>query len=229
MDAEEDADEMTFELDDIEGDGIYLVDKPTAEATVEETEETAYDPFDMSIDEAMGDKEVEFEAEKQEEPIAETQEETPKKVVHTLDDLRLLEERLQIKSPVQEEREPEQQPVQAAVEEDEDLRFEVKVKEEPSTSKQEQVPEDDFLNRPISPAMKQKILERKRRLEEFNYTFRHTTTELLEKEPAYKRQGLDLGADNYSGNSEVSRFSLGGDDDDTHLRTNNSFLHDNVD
>ncbi len=223
-------DDMTFELDDIEGDGIYLTQEEKKEKTTETTaEETEYDPFDMSIDEAMGDAVSEEQPEETTRPLAQ-QEEKPEKVVHTLDDLRELEQKLQIKSPVQEEQRPEQQPVQATETiEDEALQFEVKVKDEPSTDKQEQQQEDDFLNRPISAAMRQKILERKKRLEEFNYTFRHSTTELLEKEPAYKRQGLDIGAEDHSGQSEVSRFSLSGDDNETQIKTNNSFLHDNVD
>jgi cell division protein FtsZ len=223
-------DDMTFELDDIEGDGIYLTQTEGADNTQETTtEETEYDPFDMSIDEAMGEPVNEDMEQEEAQPITQQQEKR-EKVIHTLDDLRELEQKLQIKSPVQEQQSPEQQPVQATnTVEDEALQFEVKVKDVPSTDKQEQQQEDDFLNRPISAALRLKILERKKRLEEFNYTFRHSTTELLEKEPAYKRQGLDIGAEDHSGNSEVSRFSLSGDDNDTQIRTNNSFLHDNVD
>jgi len=66
-------------------------------------------------------------------------------------------------------------------------------------------------------------------LEEFNYRFKHATTTMLEKEPAYKRQGLELGTDNYSSNTAVGRMSLNGDKGETEIRTNNSFLHDNVD
>ena len=50
----------------------------------------------------------------------------------------------------------------------------------------------------------------------------------MEKVPAYKRREVDL-----SNNTEVdtnSRMSIGIDsNDDTQLRSNNSFLHDNVD
>ena len=220
-------DDMTFELDDIEGDGIYLTAQVTEEIEEEPvSEETNYDPFDLSIDEAMGAELPLMEETPELEPVAETSQE---KVVHTLEDLKALEQKLQIKSTVQEESQEDHSPAQAVAEEDEALQFEVKVKEEPSTDKQEQAQEDDALNRPISAAMRQKILERKKRLEEFNYTFRHATTELLEKEPAYKRQGLDLGAEDHSGNSEVSRFSLSSDDNETQIKTNNSFLHDNVD
>ena len=52
----------------------------------------------------------------------------------------------------------------------------------------------------------------------------------LEKEPAYKRMGLELDQTTHSSDVNVSRLSVGTDDnDDIQLRDNNSFLHDNVD
>ncbi|TNE30241.1 MAG: hypothetical protein EP346_04170 [Bacteroidetes bacterium] len=72
-------------------------------------------------------------------------------------------------------------------------------------------------------------MERKHRLEAFNYKFKHATSAMLEKEPAYKRQGIEVGSDNYSSQSTVGRMSLGGENGQPEIRTNNSFLHDNVD
>jgi cell division protein FtsZ len=52
--------------------------------------------------------------------------------------------------------------------------------------------------------------------------------EEIEKEPAYKRQGINLNENPKGG--KVSRTSLGEDsNDEIQLRSNNSFLHDNVD
>lgn len=72
--------------------------------------------------------------------------------------------------------------------------------------------------------------ERRRKLKEFNYKF-HTQTDKideLERVPAYKRRGDDLTQMPHSG--AQSRLSLGFDsNDDVQLRSNNSFLHDNVD
>ena len=49
----------------------------------------------------------------------------------------------------------------------------------------------------------------------------------LEKQPAYKRQGLDLDIDLPD---QPSRTTLDTDtNDDIQMRSNNSFLHDNVD
>ena len=51
----------------------------------------------------------------------------------------------------------------------------------------------------------------------------------FEKQPAYKRMGLDLEQPSSSDTNE-SRMSLDNDkNDDIQLRSNNSFLHDNVD
>jgi cell division protein FtsZ len=49
----------------------------------------------------------------------------------------------------------------------------------------------------------------------------------MEKEPAYKRRGLELEDDL---NDSPSRLSLDSDsNEDLQIRSNNSFLHDNVD
>jgi cell division protein FtsZ len=82
----------------------------------------------------------------------------------------------------------------------------------------------------IEETLKHRADERRRKLKEFNYKFHNNPSRIeeLEKEPAYKRLGLDLS--NNADNSSNSRMSLGTDsNDDLQIRTNNSFLHDNVD
>ena len=72
--------------------------------------------------------------------------------------------------------------------------------------------------------------ERRRKLKDFNYKFHNNPSRVdeLEKEPAYKRMGVDL--ENTANFNNQSRMSLGTDsNDDIQLRSNNSFLHDNVD
>jgi cell division protein FtsZ len=83
----------------------------------------------------------------------------------------------------------------------------------------------------IEETLKHRADERRRKLKEFNYKFHNNPSRIeeMEKEPAYKRLGLDLSVNNQSMNSK-SRMSLGMDsNDDLQLRSNNSFLHDNVD
>jgi len=82
----------------------------------------------------------------------------------------------------------------------------------------------------IEETLKHRADERRRKLKEFNYKFHNNPSRIeeLEKEPAYKRLGVDLS--NNADNTANSRMSLGTDsNDDLQIRTNNSFLHDNVD
>ncbi len=82
----------------------------------------------------------------------------------------------------------------------------------------------------IQESMKLRSDERRKKLKEFNYKFHNNISKFdeLEREPAYKRQGIDLSKSQLS--SANSRISVGTDsNDDLQLRSNNSFLHDNVD
>ncbi|WP_149277320.1 cell division protein FtsZ [Pareuzebyella sediminis] len=89
----------------------------------------------------------------------------------------------------------------------------------------------DPMNSPIEELLKERADERRRKLKDFNYKFKNSvgSVEEIEKEPAYKRQGIDLNP-NPREESKVSRTTLGEDsNDEIQLRSNNSFLHDNVD
>lgn len=81
----------------------------------------------------------------------------------------------------------------------------------------------------IEETLKMRAEERRKKLKEFNYKFHnHNRLEELERVPAYKRQGTEL--IDPSTQSNASRLSIGTDsNDDVQLRSNNSFLHDNVD
>lgn len=90
--------------------------------------------------------------------------------------------------------------------------------------------EIDPFNTPISELMKARADERRRMMKDFNYKFNNAKIDEIEKEPAYKRQGVNLENTQHSSETNNSRMSLGTDDnDDLQLRSNNSFLHDNVD
>lgn len=51
----------------------------------------------------------------------------------------------------------------------------------------------------------------------------------LEKEPAYQRRNIQLDNSKISNQSSVSKFNISTDENGTSLKSNNSFLHDNVD
>ena len=111
----------------------------------------------------------------------------------------------------------------------EELQFEKKTIEAPDTEKDSEEAADP-LNSPISKLLSDRAEERKRKMKEFNYKFRNSASKIdeIEKQPAYKRMGIDLD-ETKSDDTKLSRTSVNTEDDDIDLRSNNSFLHDNVD
>ena len=84
------------------------------------------------------------------------------------------------------------------------------------------------INSPIVDGLAKRTEERKIKLKEFNYKFVKTRkVEDMEKEPAYKRAGIEL-SDNIE--NTISSSTLDHDEDgNLNLNSKNSFLHDNVD
>ncbi len=90
--------------------------------------------------------------------------------------------------------------------------------------------EIDPMNSPLEDLLKERADERRRKLKDFNYKFQNSLNNIdeIEKQPAYKRQGIDLNENPRE--NRASRTSLSEDsNDEIQLRSNNSFLHDNVD
>lgn len=90
---------------------------------------------------------------------------------------------------------------------------------------------EDPTDRPIEEILRERADERRRKLKDFNYKFQHNRSSIdeIEKEPAYRRQGVDLNPSSAKG-GKVSRTTLSEDsNEELRLRSNNSFLHDNVD
>ncbi len=75
--------------------------------------------------------------------------------------------------------------------------------------------------------------DRKEKMKQFNYKFNNKLNQNIdeiEREPAYKRMGVELDDTTLSSETIKSKTTLGVDEnDELQLRTNNSFLHDNVD
>ncbi|MFM2206583.1 MAG: hypothetical protein RL213_558 [Bacteroidota bacterium] len=75
-----------------------------------------------------------------------------------------------------------------------------------------------------------KSRERLMRLKSLNYRLGSGNLSELEREPAYKRKNVKLENAQHSSESNISRYTLSNEDDKkTQIRSNNSFLHDNVD
>ena len=87
----------------------------------------------------------------------------------------------------------------------------------------------DLTELTIEETLRLRTEERKRKMKEFNYKFNsNSRIDEIERQPAYKRMGIDLETPEL--NNSKSRMSLGTDsNDDPQLRSNNSYLHDNVD
>jgi cell division protein FtsZ len=124
-------------------------------------------------------------------------------------------------------------PAAKIVQEPIDSELDIKVKAVTETSKPafssnyEDVTPVDMT---IEEILKFRADERRQKLKEFNYKFHNSASRLeeLEKQPAYLRSGVELNDQTAQNNN--SRMSLGTDsNDDIQLRSNNSFLHDNVD
>ena len=152
-------------------------------------------------------------------PISDSQEVSSEKIVHTLSE--------------EEEEEVKEDP---SLSEAIDFEFEVveKLEGTPVLETEEVLtsPHDDSpFDKKIKETATKKNEERKEHLKKFNHAFKHSMSKIdeFEKQPAYKRMGLELEQPSSSESNE-SRLSVDNDkNDEIQLRSNNSFLHDNVD
>ncbi|WP_299012966.1 cell division protein FtsZ [uncultured Polaribacter sp.] len=114
--------------------------------------------------------------------------------------------------------------------EEEEMYFELKTAE----PKQEKINKIETYSEEVSPLdltiseLQQRAEERRQKMKGFNYKFNdqlNKNIDEIEKQPAYKRQGLDL-----SVNAPISKSKTAiKKDDSIDFKSNNSFLHDNVD
>lgn len=86
---------------------------------------------------------------------------------------------------------------------------------------------------PEKAGIKNRSMDRIRRLKDLSVKLRSSTDiNELEKQPAYVRRNVELNDPPPSDESQISRFSLSdknGEQGGSELRSNNSYLHDNVD
>lgn len=194
-------------------------DMPLASAEETETEKQE-NVIMFSLDEEVKDLDVKDHIEVV--PILEYNKEGETR--YSLDDYMELETKLTGAKSKAEEYEPK-------LVEDE-LVFEKKtLGEEPQNSAADNDNKEiDPFDSSIEEMLRDRANERRRKLKDFNYKFQNSIGNIdeIEKEPAYKRQGINLEEGPKEG--KISRTTLGEDNnDETQLRSNNSFLHDNVD
>lgn len=95
-----------------------------------------------------------------------------------------------------------------------------------SRNKIDEKPAIEFNNK---EEMRRKAFERAEKLKEYDWKAKRNFSE-MEKVPAYQRKNVQLENTPHSSDSQVSRLTLSeGEDKKTEIRSNNSFLHDNVD
>ena len=117
-----------------------------------------------------------------------------------------------------------------SVNEDE-IQFELR-----TTNPQVEVTDIESTSEEVSPLdltineLQKRAEERRNKMKGFNYRFTDQMSkniDEIERQPAYKRMGLDLDVTNASVSKTKTTLHI--DNDDIQLKSNNSFLHDNVD
>ena len=117
-----------------------------------------------------------------------------------------------------------------SVNEDE-IQFELR-----TTNPQAEVTVVESTSEEVSPLdltineLQKRAEERRNKMKGFNYRFTDQMSkniDEIERQPAYKRMGLDLDVTNASVSKTKTTLHI--DNDDIQLKSNNSFLHDNVD
>ena len=208
--------ERRFTLEDIDGDGFTLemedLESPEAHQDSNEgIEDTQYDPFDLSLSE-MPELKQKAEEESVEGSFTLVSNE--------------FELEPQINNPTAE--------VGTLSSEDPTLHFQLKESEVPAVKEASEEGTDFDMDQPLSQMPKRtlsdlppKIQDRMSRLQSFQYQFKANLQNLSETErvPAYMRQGMEVDLDHKS-SEQPSNIGV---DNDGNIRTNNSFLHDNVD
>jgi cell division protein FtsZ len=197
------------EIDVVDHEEIVVVTKPF-DSTIEETKQTK-DPLENEV------------------PVLFHLEEQPQ--------TQALQETKPISAPVQSEEEMKTPSVKKynledyiePIVEEKEIQISAELTEKDELKKEalpEKVEEDlTPLNSTITQGLAQRAEERRKKLKSFNHKFMINRIDELEKEPAYKRAQVDMNAE-----QNLSRLSVDTDSkDEMRIRTNNSFLHDNVD
>ena len=114
-------------------------------------------------------------------------------------------------------------------EKDEALQFEVRRVENRTGGESDGQPSP--MEHSIEESMRMRVEERRAKFKAFNYHFKNHpySVDEVSNEPAYKRQGVKIEETKYSEDSRAGRFTIEDGDGGSDIKTNNSFLHDNVD
>lgn len=226
VEAEPQAQEVVFDHEDEEEEQMTMFFDMSIEQSKKDPE-----PSRQTVQFSLDDEEINWGAVKEMEVIdaveVAAEPVDASEVKHyNLDDYMELEQRFE-KATATTATQKQQEARKEEVVTEEELVFETKVVA--STTTTSEPTEIDPMENPIKDLLKNRVEERKRTLKDFNHKFNNLNRiDEIEKEPAYKRQGIKLSE--IEDQTKVSRTSLSSDaNNDQQLRSNNSFLHDNVD
>ncbi|WP_421750547.1 cell division protein FtsZ [Croceimicrobium sp.] len=184
----------------------------------------------MEIHEKAPEQEIP-QAKAPEKPETDFQKPAPaERKVFSLEDYQELEAKLnQGISPKATGPKPAPQ-AKAEADKDEDLHFEVKTRQEEAPAAKRQGPLDP-MESSIEESMRLRAEERRAKLKAFNYRFKNNPHSLTEtdNEPAYKRHGINIEQRSLSSQESRGRMTLNDGEEGPNFKSNNSFLHDNVD
>lgn len=205
------------EKKEADANGMLFFDMPLNAETAVDEEENEEQPILFTLDEETADIQVNEPI----EIIPVTINDETGETKYSLEDYMELEEGLVKATPEND----------VEMVEEETIVFETKTV--PTEESKDEIAEGevDPINSPISKLLADRAADRRRMMKDFNYKFHHNQSRIedIEKQPAYKRMGIDL-EETPAKDGSLSRTSLSTDDnDDIQLRSNNSFLHDNVD
>jgi len=205
--------------------------KESAPIQIEEEENQTSLTFDLPISEMKNESQVEEventinSIEVVDHKVVKPTKEVEEPVYFSLEDYSALEDNLM-----------KAKPAEIKTEVREDLNFTVRSETKPEI----EINNHEVIDyKEVSPLdltieeLQKRADQRREKMKNFNYKFVNKVNkniDEIEKEPAYKRMGVELDETSHSSEINQSRTTLEVDDnDDIQFRSNNSFLHDNVD
>lgn len=235
MEAEEEEEVISEEVDE---EPIFSIgeEEDSIQFDIQKEENTESEILEMNNSQDVSEVSEPTPSNKEKENLTNSENEVVK---YSLEDYLDLEEKLKSASPtasetpsIQTEKNIEAKAKSNAETEDEALNFVVREVKETSQEKQaEKTQNVSPVNASIQESMRLQGSERREKLKAFNHRFQmhQKSIEDAENIPAYKRQGINIQDGGYSKESKIGRMSIQNDEEGTNLKSNNSFLHDNVD
>ncbi len=206
-------------------------DEPVHFMLLDEEEEVAQAPYSMPGEE---DDIETMAAEPTPEPISKTDAPEVKRFAleeeTDLERMERFERSMGVKKPLDEYRKAAKESEPA----DEMTAFKVRTVDAPQQEVSAKVSDQrqaaDPLETPIRVALQQTGKNNREHLRRFNYKFSNASgNNEVNHVPAYKRMGVDLDESSSSEANSYGSMTLSGEGKNVEIRTNNSFLHDNVD